>query len=501
MHPRRVAIAVLILALLPASTAPGAGQEGALWDFGDAPDGNPTGYSLDGGPLGLFPSRLSSDGARHTVTTAEWLGERVNSESDSQQVNADEFDDGVIDLALDACRPSTLTVLASVASRDNVDHPYSDSPDQLLYLNALFDWSRDGRWTGADACAPEWAVQNVPIDVSQWPEGETSQLVTSTFTAGAQIGPMWYRVTLTYGEPVSDWEGTGSFAYGETEDYYQFVDDPFYFNVECDPNPLVIRHGEFGLIFLFVDVGPGQPDSWEVAGIVPPFGFPPFGGSTDAPTVDPPIGQVNPWGPLNIIVFQSNMVDGPRRTESFELIITLRNAGRVETEKCIVDVVHDEATPTPTPTPTATVPPTPTATVTPTPTVTPTATVMPSATVTLTSTRVIFTPPGGAETPTPTVTATATLGTVQTGATCPQTVTKGSTVNCTATGFQPGEGVLITWTTPTGNTWQDSGNADGSGRVNAGWISPLVGYPSGTYSVNFKGISSGHQATATFALT
>ena len=55
--------------------------------------------------------------------------------------------------------------------------------------------------------------------------------------------------------------------------------------------------------------------------------------------------------------------------------------------------------------------------------------------------------------------------------------------------------------TPSRRHVQDSGVADGMGRVSASWMSPLVGYPTGTYVVDFKGVSSGHQATATFTLT
>jgi len=192
-----------------ATTAPPTRVAG--WDFGDAPDPG-------------FPSLLDSEGARHFVVQFEWLGEGVNQELDSQQGDADLYDDGVQPGELLTCQEAELQVKVSVASRDDPQHPYDT--EHLLYLNVLVDWDGNGSWAGTASCAgglaaPEWAIRNLPIDVSSWPQGVTSTVVPLEFMVGPQAGEAWVRFTLSYGQVVSgdDWDGRGAFAFGETEDY------------------------------------------------------------------------------------------------------------------------------------------------------------------------------------------------------------------------------------------------------------------------------------------
>jgi hypothetical protein len=189
----------------------GASTPSAGWDFGDAPDPG-------------FPSLLASEGARHFVVHFEWLGEGVSQELDSQQVDADLYDDGVEVGELLTCQEAAVQVTVSVADRGDPQHPYDGQ--HLLYLNVLVDWDGDGSWGGEESCpgglaAPEWAVRNLPIDVSSWPQGITSTVVPVEFMVGQQAGETWARFTLSYGQVVSgdDWEGRGSFTFGETEDH------------------------------------------------------------------------------------------------------------------------------------------------------------------------------------------------------------------------------------------------------------------------------------------
>ncbi len=333
----------LLLALGLASLAPLASsldasplaQETA--DFGDAPDSRPTGYGAGTG-TGSFPSLRASDGARHATTRLEWLGGSVDAEEDSRQVDRDAGDDGVA-LRLASCATSQLTVLASVASRTDAAHPYSARPDQTLYLNALFDWNRNGRWNGADACAPEWAVQNQPVDVSAWPAGVLAQTVSVTFTGGAQVDELWYRVTLTYGQPVSGWEGRGSFAFGETEDYFISSSgedgESSFFNIKCEPNPLEINHGESGTISITQTAGPGWPNAYGVDDVRPPAG--------DAAAVDwPPAGGMwwDPWFG-NVVRFGSKGPVHEAPDEWFTVVVWAANEARRETQDCWVKVIHE----------------------------------------------------------------------------------------------------------------------------------------------------------------
>ena len=181
-------------------------------DYGDAPDP-------------FYPSRKESNGARHVSSQYEWIGLGVSSEPDSKQINVDDYDDGIAIYKLHTLPPCTNTVLpiiVSVENRNNLNHPYGS--DNLLYLNLLFDWDIDGHWAGAANCgvvAPEHAVVNYPIDVSQWPQGATTKTVIVPLATGQlTYESLWVRATLSYKETASiNWDGTGQFLFGETEDY------------------------------------------------------------------------------------------------------------------------------------------------------------------------------------------------------------------------------------------------------------------------------------------
>jgi hypothetical protein len=200
----------------PAATvAPTAALE---WDFGDAPDPG-------------FPSLEASDGARHSILSFEWLGDMVDAEPDALVVDGDRHDDATVLDELTACAENSLEVKITVQSRDDPQHPYD--AQHLLYLNVLVDWDGSGSWSGRVWCADgpfasEWAVRNLPIDVSSWPEGALSAVVPVQLTAGPRTGEAWARLTLSYGEVVSgeDWDGRGAFTYGETEDYLVTISLP-----------------------------------------------------------------------------------------------------------------------------------------------------------------------------------------------------------------------------------------------------------------------------------
>jgi hypothetical protein len=191
---------------------------GPVWDFGDAPDPG-------------FPSLEASDGARHALVSFEWLGDAVDAEPDARHVEGDHHDDGVVLEELTACAENSLEVKVTVQSRGDPEHPYD--AQHLVYLNVLVDWDGSGSWSGRVWCAEgvfasEWAVRNLAIDVSSWPEGELSAVVPIQFTAGPRAGEAWARFTLSYGEVISgeDWDGRGAFTYGETEDYLVTISVP-----------------------------------------------------------------------------------------------------------------------------------------------------------------------------------------------------------------------------------------------------------------------------------
>jgi hypothetical protein len=181
-----------------------------LLDFGDAPDL---------APYFRFPSLLKSNGARHTNLGHVWLGNRVDGEVDSRQVNSDFFDDGFVRFALSpaATFPAAgYRVEFDVSVRDRNASLYADSKDKALYFNLLIDFSHNMQWEEA-----EWVVRNMPINPNVWPAGlSNARLVSPAFNAPVDPYSCWFRMTLTWGEPVPDkWVGTGSFKHGETEDY------------------------------------------------------------------------------------------------------------------------------------------------------------------------------------------------------------------------------------------------------------------------------------------
>jgi len=145
-------------------------------DFGDAPDGP-------------YPSLLDSDGARHIYDDI-LLGDDWSWENDSIQVNADEFDDGVL---------SFDPLIVKVTDR------YLGGGTTTL--NALIDANGDGDWEDAG----EWIVENLIVPVTSG-----SSTIVNT---GITVPDGWLRVTLTL-DPIAGYTGTGEWFDGETEDYF-----------------------------------------------------------------------------------------------------------------------------------------------------------------------------------------------------------------------------------------------------------------------------------------
>ena len=204
-------------------------------DFGDAPDGRAAGYLGVGGAVGHFPSLEGSNGARHRSVGPLRLGRRVSSEQDSRQVDRDRFDDG-FSAELRRCKTSKLRFLVDARSLPSATR----TADHTAYLNAWFDWNRDGDWADTDACAPEWRLQNFPIDMASF-ASRPRQLIEINVVGGAQVAELWYRASLTLDEPFVSGIGAGAFINGETEDY---LDRRVRrgLRVKCSPNTAVTTH-------------------------------------------------------------------------------------------------------------------------------------------------------------------------------------------------------------------------------------------------------------------
>lgn len=209
---------------------------GTEYDYGDAPDGAATAY--DSGVTGAFPSELASNGARTSTVDEVWLGQRVNTENDSNQVDADRFDDGV-DLKLKSCAKSRAVFLVHVANPGEMTG--------TAYLNLFADWDESGEWSGADDCAPEWAVRNFLVDLSA--QTQAIAVYVPSFTAGQNVKNIWFRAVVTKDQRLYDETGAGSFLSGEVEDYGPAVPGKGgSYGVKCQPDPLIIAHGDAGKI-------------------------------------------------------------------------------------------------------------------------------------------------------------------------------------------------------------------------------------------------------------
>ena len=149
-------------------------------DYGDAPD--PT-----------FPSLKVNNGARHDGPKDFYFGNDVNYEADSNQVNADDYDDGLISIS-----PLSFYV--------------TNPSGTQRYVNVLADLNWDGDWKDEG----ELVVSNYAVTA------------TGSYTAdGANIPEDWWewetpwlRMTITE-TPLSNYDGTtpNPFNGGETEDY------------------------------------------------------------------------------------------------------------------------------------------------------------------------------------------------------------------------------------------------------------------------------------------
>ncbi len=96
------------------------------------------------------------------------------------------------------------------------------------WVNVLVDWDRDGKWAGGSVCpdsttAPEWVLVNWPLPVGF--VGPLSITAPPGFLIGPNPGHVWTRFSITE-QPIAavDWDGSGIFEDGETEDYLLLVD-------------------------------------------------------------------------------------------------------------------------------------------------------------------------------------------------------------------------------------------------------------------------------------
>ena len=158
-------------------------------DTGDARRG-------DGTP---YPS-ISHAPVDPAVSNGVWLGEWIDADLNPQI--PDLYDDGIIE-----CDSNAATV--------RINNLLRNRQDALLYVNAAIDRNDDGDF----ADDGEWVAQNVSVEV-RYRTGLSIEL------DGLNWGDQWLRLTAT-DAPIADYDGTGDFLQGETEDYFGCAQDYF----------------------------------------------------------------------------------------------------------------------------------------------------------------------------------------------------------------------------------------------------------------------------------
>ena len=95
------------------------------------------------------------------------------------------------------------------------------------FINAVFDWDRNGMWAGQWPCsptlfAPEHAVVNERI-----PVGFSGLWTSQPFLVGSPGNVLvWMRLEVAESPVGANWDGSGDFEDGESEDYLVRVDIP-----------------------------------------------------------------------------------------------------------------------------------------------------------------------------------------------------------------------------------------------------------------------------------
>ena len=166
-----------------------------------------------------YPSYRRNRGAVHGVWWYEWLGAGRDGEWDSEQIDADRYDDGVaVTLNLPT---STLVFTPTVAYPNSTRY----GPWGTLNVHAWFDWNSDGDWDDPGELVVVWS--GYPGDQAaggDWPAGQDHLRVTQPFAIPntvfgyGNVADLWLRVRLNYADNTAP-SPRGYRRFGEVEDH------------------------------------------------------------------------------------------------------------------------------------------------------------------------------------------------------------------------------------------------------------------------------------------
>ena len=263
----------VVSALALAFASPVAAQ--VVGDYGDAPDGTPTGYPAGFAQTGAFPTTLGNDGARALAATGAHLGVGESLEDGAADpadpdgvpnLTGTDADDGVTGLVI-----QLVSIPPPAALGLNVSVP-AGGVSGTYFLNVLIDLNMDGAWGGViQPGVTEWPVQNFPVTVAA---GGSVPVTTPFFLFGAGNrlpDPAWMRIAVTSTPVPANWTGTGEFASGEIEDH--LVTLPEIANgkrsaipvIECPPGNFYFRGAAFlNFECRVTNVGPAGAINWAL---------------------------------------------------------------------------------------------------------------------------------------------------------------------------------------------------------------------------------------------
>jgi len=241
---------ILVITILLASSLAMAQQDG---EYGDAPEGV-LAYPATG-VIGMFPTCVGvgpAGFAYHAPWPYQFFGPLKDFEMDGNAglcpgfvpYDLDEcFMDGDAGLifpgsftisagSIVACAGSPGGTMGPICAPGlwgaTADIHVVNSHPQTAYLNVLMDWNQDGVWAPSvqGACsAPEYVLIDFPIPGGF--VGPLSGLAPPGFMLGGDPGYVWVRFNINpfpIGDP--NWDGSGMFEDGESEDYLLLVDVP-----------------------------------------------------------------------------------------------------------------------------------------------------------------------------------------------------------------------------------------------------------------------------------
>jgi hypothetical protein len=225
-----------------------------LGEWGDAPEGVVAYPQL--GVIGQFPTifLFTPAGYVYHGNPSAWFGNGADLEDDGNAATGffppfdlDEcygpldLDAGLfnpaaytIDLGMNVVPCDTTSLLIPLLGNAcGVIQPFAATILDLLVqnfsgnpavINILFDWDQDGRWGGQISCpngniAEEHAVVNLLVPDPYI--GTLGGLGVPQIYIGPNTGNIWTRFSIMNENqaPPADWDGSGEFDVGETEDY------------------------------------------------------------------------------------------------------------------------------------------------------------------------------------------------------------------------------------------------------------------------------------------